>query len=519
MKRLIYFMIVMILFTITGCKKFLAEKSQDEIRPSNVKELASFMATEGYPYKTKLDLVMNLLSDDAQCNGGQGVGNALIPLRKGKGPFSWSRTMFEDLLLPEGVAGKTYVNSWAKIYENIAGCNAVLSYADRVEGAQIDKGNLKGQALAMRAYYYFLLVNMYGKPYNAPGVDPESSMGVVLKLKMEVTDSLYSRSSVAQVYRQIESDLKTGLDLLIANPQTNSVYKISDVAIYTLLSRVYLYQEKWDLVIENANKALAKKSELSQLSSFNGATGYYIFNSGNNSQAFAYQNRIYDVSKSKEIIWTYRPNPEGEQEFFPVNLTGVPWSNTFDPPFQPAASLMSLYDSRPFAENAVYIADLRPRLYFTSTAFVGSGGLGYKLSGGGMGGAGIRTAELYLNRAEANIHKYLNNGDVVAKTSALNDLNTLRMSRYDTRKPYVAVSIEDGAELLNFCRDERRREFPFDGHRWFDLRRYGMPSVTHRFEETAGTVQVYTLDKGDNRYTLPIPAKVIERNGMIIQNP
>ncbi|HWW39760.1 RagB/SusD family nutrient uptake outer membrane protein, partial [Pedobacter sp.] len=105
------------------------------------------------------------------------------------------------------------------------------------------------------------------------------------------------------------------------------------------------------------------------------------------------------------------------------------------------------------------------------------------------------------------------------RTSALQDLNTLRMSRYDTRQAYVPVNITDKTQLLNFCRDERRREFPFDGHRWFDLRRYGMPSISHFYEEVPGTGQTFTLAKGDDRYTFPIPQEVLDRNGELTQNP
>jgi hypothetical protein len=39
----------------------------------------------------------------------------------------------------------------------------------------------------------------------------------------------------------------------------------------------------------------------------------------------------------------------------------------------------------------------------------------------------------------------------------------------------------DPQKILQFCLTERRREFSFEELRWFDLRRYGMPSIVHTF--------------------------------------
>jgi hypothetical protein len=138
---------------------------------------------------------------------------------------------------------------------------------------------------------------------------------------------------------------------------------------------------------------------------------------------------------------------------------------------------------------------------------------------GGQGGAGLRVAELYLNRAEASIQRYMQSGNVADRTSALYDINTLRSSRYDTRQPYVAIDITDGQDLLAFCRDERRREFPLEGHRWFDLRRYGMPAISRTYAEEPGVVQTFSLSQGDARYVLPIPKAVLDKNGLLTQNP
>ena len=134
-------------------------------------------------------------------------------------------------------------------------------------------------------------------------------------------------------------------------------------------------------------------------------------------------------------------------------------------------------------------------------------------------GRGIRTAEIYLNRAEVYVRKYVETGDDDYRVLALADLNELRRHRYDTRNAvYVEVDITDAEELFQFYKDERRRELCFEDHRWFDLRRYGMPELVHEYLVGPGTEEVLTLKEHDLRYVLPIPQEVLDRNPYLQQN-
>ena len=67
--------------------------------------------------------------------------------------------------------------------------------------------------------------------------------------------------------------------------------------------------------------------------------------------------------------------------------------------------------------------------------------------------------------------------------------------------------------------EERRKELAFEEHRWFDLRRCGMPELVHEITFTQGQVQEVRLEEGSNRYVLPIPKKVLDKNPALIQNP
>ena len=121
---------------------------------------------------------------------------------------------------------------------------------------------------------------------------------------------------------------------------------------------------------------------------------------------------------------------------------------------------------------------------------------------------------MYLNRAEVYIHKYIESGKDEYREKSLATLNYLRSCRYDTRNvEYTPVNFSNGEDLLNFYKDERRRELcAEDNHRWFDLRRYGMPELKHVFFINPGEEQVYVLEKNSSRYALPIPLLVRKAN-------
>ena len=87
--------------------------------------------------------------------------------------------------------------------------------------------------------------------------------------------------------------------------------------------------------------------------------------------------------------------------------------------------------------------------------------------------------------------------------------------------------------MVDFIRQERRRELCFEGHRWFDLRRYAVSPkypeskmIRHNIygEGASASEQVllgyYILDTydKDNDWVLPIPDYAIEFNDGALEN-
>ncbi|MCF6180628.1 RagB/SusD family nutrient uptake outer membrane protein [Lutibacter sp.] len=126
---------------------------------------------------------------------------------------------------------------WKVAYEGVNRTNYLISYKDANSlGNTVEftgKEAMYGEIYFLRAYYYFDLVKMYGD--------------VVLftdrKLGVEDFGTL-QRSPKADVYAQIEKDLKAAIEVL--PPSNPELGRVTKYAAQALLGKVYLYENKFD---------------------------------------------------------------------------------------------------------------------------------------------------------------------------------------------------------------------------------------------------------------------------------
>ncbi|MCD0488606.1 RagB/SusD family nutrient uptake outer membrane protein [Pedobacter sp. MC2016-14] len=480
-----YIVLICLALSSFSCKKgFLEESSQDMVRPTTTEALNQLMTGEAYTLSGITHDYSELLSDDIQANYD---ANTIVvaALNKFSPVFTWEKNMIDRLL----EVNASSPNIWYNYYIHIKGCNVVLDYVDKVSGSQAEKDNIRGQALALRSYYYLMLVNFFGKPYTGTAVNPETDLGVPLILTAEVSDAPISRATVKQVYSQLESDLLTAIPLLDANGAGNSIYKFNATAARLLLSRIYLYMGNWDGSINYTNQVIAKKPGLKNYNEITG-TAY----------------PINGALVSPEVIWGFGSLTE---------VSSLPFGNQ-----QVAKASFTASDDllNSFEPNDIRLTyNFANSVYVTSTLNAYKSKSGKFATSGNVNSKAFRTAEAYLNRAEANIQKAIQ-GNAGAINSALADLNLLRSNRIKTAN-YAPITISDPQALYTFYKAERRRELSLEDHRWFDLRRWGMPSIQHTIQVTAGAPTTVTLQQNDSRYTLGIPSEALNRNTNLVQNP
>lgn len=498
-----------VLLLLGSCADFLEPKSENEFVPESVTSLDELLLYESYYMNASaLTPFFTLLSDDAAVVPFVGSGDLLTPVHlvSLRSLFTWQPDVYE--VLDEDRVSESYYDIYSACYGRILGCNAVLDYLPGVGGDPQEKTRIEAEACALRGFYYFHLVNCYGMPYN---YDKES-LGVPLHLHSAVSSATVARNTVGEVYEQVLEDLKRAERLyesLPAGMQWKANMRVSLPFVQLLLSRVYLYMEEWAQASEYADKVLGdtRFRLIDRLELPQGEGTYFNFHS--------YAN--------PEVIWPY--GDASYLSFFEspyMLVTALSGNVAF---ITASNDLITLLNRGPIVGDIrvkqYLIRDRRSVNYMAYSKFkVNESSLMPDLNG--YFARSFRVAEAYLNRAEAEAMLYAEEGGDAHRKEAVRLFDELRAKRIE-HPEYVEDDLDDRTpeRLVNSIRNERRRELCFEDHRWFDLRRYGMPEVRHLWYEGATTAQVarYTLRKNDPHYALQIPPSAMKYNSLLEQNP
>lgn len=153
---------------------------------------------------------------------------------------------------------------WSNYYASVATVNHALEAIEQLEAADSASAELKaakGEALLLRAYDHFMLVNIFSKAYkNAE--DSKEDVGIPYVYETEnVVSKEYDRGNVADVYAKIGKDLEEGLKLASnINYTTAPKYHFNTNAAHAFAARYYLFTRQWQKVIDHADEVLGTDS-------------------------------------------------------------------------------------------------------------------------------------------------------------------------------------------------------------------------------------------------------------------
>ena len=464
---------------LSACSSFLKEESQSEVIPKTVSDFSELLLGSGYPRigtgaSPSITFVC-LLDDDCAFNTKNWSDDDQVETSQAITPlpiYSWQPDMADFNGYGAEINATASATSYAQFYNKILGCNAVLDFIDEAIGTQQERDRVKAEALAVRALLYFQLVNLYGEPYN----HNKDALGVPLKLDSDLSDMFIKRATVKEVYEDlIVPDLVEAARLMDPLTIVRGNFRVNQPAIHIILSRVYLYMEKYEECIAEVQKAIEQGIVMVNMvtsleTMYNDDTllrGYpsvaysnpeveWLFGLG-----VAFNDNAYPVAKSEEFqaIW----DKDNDRRYYANAFLPDAWGD---------------------------IITTKPR--GTTTRF----------------GQCVRGPEAYLNRMEA----YALSGQEGLALSELNAFRSMRITGH-TNESF------SGQALLDEIRLERRKELCYEGHRWFDLRRQGMPEIRHQYKfEKGGQMVTFTLKQGDPMYTLPIPKSIMDKNQALEQN-
>jgi hypothetical protein len=443
-----------------SCEKFLA------IDPPKSSLVAATVFDNNDQATAALTGIYATMAASSYASGGSGSISCLTSMSADDliGYASTNIPFYQNELTPDLSSLQTL---YSGPYQSIYTANAILEGFSAPNGVTPPvKAQLQGEALFIRAFAYFYLVNLYGP------------VPLQLTTNYSITQ-VASRATVAQVYQQIITDLTTAENLLPEAYPTTGRARPNKSAVQALLARTYLYLRDYVNAEKYASLVIAKST-------------YSLVD----------VNSVF-LANSQEAIWQLMPTANSNtQDGLNFILTAAPTSVAL---------------SNNFVNN-VFEANDKRKTNWIGNLTVGSQTYYYPYKYKVRSSTTVteysmvlRLAEQYLIRAEARINQ---TGEI---DQGIADLNVIRARARPTPTtsipnplPPINSGMSQSAALLAVEQERRVELFTEWGHRWLDLIRTGRANIV------LGAAKP-KWQATDALY--PIPLNEISRNPSIAQNP
>ncbi len=374
------------------------------------------------------------------------------------------------------------INNFGNNYSVINRANRVLAALPTTDslraGDNALRSRLRGEMLALRAFMHLELFRWYCDNYTPDGI-------ALPYMKVpSLTDQ--ARISMKPFFDNMIADFAEARTLIPAS--FTDVYRINRTAVIGMQARMALYMKDY----ASAETYATEYINLMPLSIRTNFTG------------------IWKDSNADEVgfkIKRINTSPLRVGSYYRGNATNA--TNLQTILFTVSSKLWDAYDQTNDIRFSAYMKD-EPLLVAQNRV----SHIVRKYEGTGYGTASdnvqdykmIRTGEMYLIRAEARAEL----GKIPAASQDLNDLRKARISNY------TVVNYDDKNTLISLIINERFKELAFEGHRFWDLKRRGLP--VERRPQDAQNPTAVTLPAGNLRFVLPIPFYEIQANKSMKQN-
>lgn len=393
---------------------------------------------------------------------------------------------------------------WLINYQGITHCNTAIEKIPSIEMDADLQARLIGEAKFNRAVYYFDLVRIYG-----------AVPLVTTKLQPSEAESLV-RNSVEEVYTQIVSDLNDAIDVLPPAYDNENVGRATSWAARGLLARVSLFRE--DHTTANTQlDAIINSGEFGLVDNFES-----LFEENNEHQPLPNEEgnlvteNIFDIQfkqdERQQAISSFAGSRDTEIEGG-ANGLGGGWENNL-----PTIDFLAMFEPGDLRQRISYLAEIdgneleSPRSPApagpVSGKWVNFNGQPTQSNNSGQNLYYIRYADVLLMKAE--VENELNNGPTPVAYDAINQVRE--------RAGLPPLSGLDYDSFTEAVRKERAIELSFEGHRRYDLIRWGIYVETVR-NTTEPNMAVPRANIQDFHTLMPVPQRERDLNPALTQNP
>lgn len=507
MKKLIYSTIVILLISVSCSKDFV------EIPPVGVLDAATFFNSEDNAEQALVGLydlmqynyakdwssayfVKMLPGDDVNCGGGSATDQ--VPLVEINDYTNLS------------VSNPAVTSVWNLHYRTIALANTII---ENVETSELsNKAFVLAEAKFMRAWCYFELTTMWG----------DVPLRLVNPSELSSEAFAIPKSSRADVYAQVETDLKEAIAGLPARAGIAQNFRVSNVTAQALMGKVLVFQGKYtealtylEPVITNPNYDLAATS--ADVWSVDGEFGIeslfeigYISTNGYDWGNVAWGGRM------ESNLHVQLMGPRGEFDIAPVGLLNG-WGFNY-----PSAKSIAAFEAS--GENARRTATI-----MTEQELIDAGGsvkskdddgnpiaiygydgairIKYATKASDTSEGGVRELNYSVNWRLFRYAEVLFLAAEAYNQTGADDKAIIELNKVRKRAGLADLDASlTGTDVFDALMEDKFLEFAHEGQRFWDLVRWGKAST-----ELAGTG--YT-SKND---LFPIPITELDLNAALTQ--
>jgi tetratricopeptide (TPR) repeat protein len=385
------------------------------------------------------------------------------------------------------------LNKYVNCYKIISRVNAILGSIDAAAINDTIKSNIKGQALFLRAFCYFELVQYF------------ESVPMHLSVVTTEAETALPQTSTNDLYTQIIADA-TEAESLLPSVQSD-LGRVTSGTANTLLGYVYMTLKEYDKA-EAVLKAVTTSGVYSLLPDY--ASVFALQNKNSSEMIFEVQYLQGNYGLQSSFAYQFIPAVANT-----LPITGVAGDNTsiggWDTPTQDLINSYEPGDKREAATIAMGYTDLN------GTYVPGPYCIKY-----------LHASTLYDNTDDNwPIYRYSDVLLLLAEclneegesNDALPYLNQVR-----NRAGLASSSVTDQSQLRVIIAHERRVELAFENHRWLDLVRTGQAvTVMNAYGVKQKQMFPYLLPNSynvtTNRLIFPIPYSEMILNTQLVQNP
>ncbi|MEJ5145299.1 RagB/SusD family nutrient uptake outer membrane protein [Sphingobacterium sp. MYb388] len=351
--------------------------------------------------------------------------------------------------------------------------NIVLTQADNASGDPNLIKQLKAEALIIRAYLHYILVNIYAKAYDPASAATDGGIPYVDDI---VLNDVNSKNTVQEVYEKMVADVNAALELESLPDKPKNNMRVGKAFAFAVKARILLSMRDYEGALEASDAGLQYNNVLEDHRPFlpagSGGSGLVVARDG--------------LTAPDNLLYAY---------------FGKAWPNTFAPTYE---ILNNYYETGNILKDHTPTYDyVYGQILYGLPDIPMFFAFSYQ-----QNAAGMTTSDLSLVKAEALIRQ----GQI---SEGMDIVNQIRIRRV---YPYTPISASTEAQAMGLLQKTNRIEFLFTWRNFVDIKRWNKEGIYTVLTQRTINGTTYTLSPSSPMWIFPFPQSATNFNPTLQQN-